>query len=360
MPLEPDVDNIDDLVQSNPIVTDDVNEGDNHLRIIKRALQGNVSGDDLTTSLLAAGIPMFRVDGVGAAVFRVELNGSPALLFLQDGGAVEVARIQANDAGNLVIQHSKDNRGVNLAGSVGAPGDTLLFTGDPLGEAVLFNLGNGVLVAAANGGEVRSSDGIISSSIRLANDDGSVLWGNLFASGGGGMTLSAEVNGSLLTLRGRTGAGGITTFATFQAEGQSIIFAEGVARITATGVGATIAGQATVTSAAPSAVNHLTRKDYVDNQLAALNVSSNPAQRVMRIGDVQMIGGTQTAIGQAVTVVFAVPFTAIPSVSNALQQAGAANNGFCFINTVTNTGWTGVAGIAATQIHWTAIGTNAA
>ena len=71
MPLEPDVDNIDDLVQSNPIVTDDVSEGDNHLRIIKRALQGNVAGDDLTTSLLAAGVPIVIVDGAGAVVAGV-------------------------------------------------------------------------------------------------------------------------------------------------------------------------------------------------------------------------------------------------------------------------------------------------
>ncbi len=62
MPLEPDFDHIDDLDSDNPFPDDPVSEGDDHLRGIKNALQGNVSGDDLETRLLVAGLVAALVD----------------------------------------------------------------------------------------------------------------------------------------------------------------------------------------------------------------------------------------------------------------------------------------------------------
>ena len=68
MPLEPDFDFIDDLVSANPVTDDDVNEGDNHIRGVKNALQGNVSGSALRSALLQQGIEALGVDDKGAQV----------------------------------------------------------------------------------------------------------------------------------------------------------------------------------------------------------------------------------------------------------------------------------------------------
>lgn len=68
MALEPAFDNINDLVPANPIDDDPVDEGDNHIRGLKQALQGNVTGDALATQLLQAGITALNADDKGAQV----------------------------------------------------------------------------------------------------------------------------------------------------------------------------------------------------------------------------------------------------------------------------------------------------
>ena len=62
MPLEPTFDNIDDLDPANPFADDPVSEGDDHLRGIKKALQANVTGDDLETRLMVASVIRAFVD----------------------------------------------------------------------------------------------------------------------------------------------------------------------------------------------------------------------------------------------------------------------------------------------------------
>ena len=61
MPIE-QFDNIDDLDPLNPLDDDPVSEGDDHLRGIKNALQGNVTGDALETRLMVASIIRAFVD----------------------------------------------------------------------------------------------------------------------------------------------------------------------------------------------------------------------------------------------------------------------------------------------------------
>ena len=83
------------------------------------------------------------------------------------------------------------------------------------------------------------------------------------------------------------------------------------------------------------------------------------AQRRIQVDDVQTLGGTQVAAGQAITVNFAVAFDAAPTVTLTLLNPGNANNGFAYLNTVTATGFTATAGVAGLTCHWQAIGTNA-
>lgn len=58
---------IDDLNADWPLGTDPVAEGDDHLRLIKRCLKGNVSGDTLGTQLLASAVVALGADGTGSA-----------------------------------------------------------------------------------------------------------------------------------------------------------------------------------------------------------------------------------------------------------------------------------------------------
>lgn len=67
MPLET-VNNIDDLDQNNPIDDDPVNEGDNHIRNVKLALQKNVGGDDVSTQLKQNDIVALNADANGVQV----------------------------------------------------------------------------------------------------------------------------------------------------------------------------------------------------------------------------------------------------------------------------------------------------
>ncbi len=57
---------IDDLNPDFPLGTDPVAEGDDHLRLIKRCLKGNVAGDTLGTQLLASAVAALGVTGTGS------------------------------------------------------------------------------------------------------------------------------------------------------------------------------------------------------------------------------------------------------------------------------------------------------
>ena len=68
MPVESDFDNIDSLDPNFPLNDDPVSEGPQHLRGIKEALQGNVTGDDNETRLLVGALVALLMDVAGALV----------------------------------------------------------------------------------------------------------------------------------------------------------------------------------------------------------------------------------------------------------------------------------------------------
>ena len=78
MALEPAFDNIDDLVPANPVANDPVDAGDDHIRGIKNALKGNVSGDAVATQLLQAGVVALNADAKGIQVSGQVLISDPA------------------------------------------------------------------------------------------------------------------------------------------------------------------------------------------------------------------------------------------------------------------------------------------
>ena len=103
MPLEA-VTNIDDLVETNPIDDDPVDEGDNHIRNLKTALTKNVGGDDLTTQLKAADVDIVNVDNKGAQVTGQVTASDPAPL-----NPDELTRMDYVDAAIADLQLQLDN-----------------------------------------------------------------------------------------------------------------------------------------------------------------------------------------------------------------------------------------------------------
>lgn len=115
---------IDDLVDTNPLGTDPVSEGDDHIRLVKRAVVNGLNGDAATTTLLA--------------------NLLEVLIAGHDGGTQSAWAVGVlNDT-------------LALLGSVVTQGDTELATFDPAGAAALFNAGIQVLSTTANGALLES------------------------------------------------------------------------------------------------------------------------------------------------------------------------------------------------------------
>ena len=74
MPVEGDFDNIDSLDPTFPFNDDEVSEGPQHLRGIKQALQGNVSGDDVETRLLVNALVAALVDLTAMTILPVVVS----------------------------------------------------------------------------------------------------------------------------------------------------------------------------------------------------------------------------------------------------------------------------------------------
>jgi hypothetical protein len=99
MPLENSFDNIDDLNPDWPLGVDPKSEGANNLRGVKRALQGNVTGDGLETRLQGGGVAdAFTVGELVAALkgLLLEVNGTGnpdtpvAVRVLGDAGGLQL------------------------------------------------------------------------------------------------------------------------------------------------------------------------------------------------------------------------------------------------------------------------------
>ena len=207
---------------------------------------------------------------------------------------------------------------------------------------------------------------------------------------GDDLTLLNDTATGLLILAGAAGT-------VFEGDplGRSRMFNAGVERIAAEALGASVTGDLAVTgvatAAAPTLAEHLTRKDYVDGEVAdvqadananaaaigvnAGNISTNAAnigtntgelagifgntgQQRIQVGQMQILSGTSTASGTTVTVTFAVAFTSTPAIS------GEGVAGTSFVQTrlisVSTTGFSVSVSISGSGYNWHAMGTNTA
>ena len=287
---------IDDLVDTNPVPGDPVGQGDDHLRGIKESVQGNVAGDVLSTRLL--------VKNLNALV--VSRNGAELTIF------------------------------------------------DLLGEA-------GSTLATMGFGS--------SSTLAIVNR----LFGAQFALLG-------------------TDAGGVQrNMIVMTADSGVAIFDEAnVARLVTSSLGAAIVGllsatgQVTTDAAAPVAANDLTRKDYVDaigsqvtantgdiavnksditdntadilaNTTELADISSSTGNQQLKVGNMQVLGGTEAAALTTHNITFDVPFTSTPSVTATTN----VTNSVARIATISSTEVQITCSLAA-AVRWIAIGSNTA
>lgn len=129
--------NIDDLNPLFPLGTDPKSEGDDHIRGVKESLQGNVSGDDAETRLLAAGVPALvakagATDIIGSALsmFAADLT---MLMRMLNNGASDVGVVITMAAGGFIQIAETDGGGVQgntWIGMTRAGGVQLSFAGD--------------------------------------------------------------------------------------------------------------------------------------------------------------------------------------------------------------------------------------
>lgn len=185
-------DHISDLIDTNPLGTDPVSEGDDHLRLVKRCLQGNTAGDVPTTTLLAAAL---------------------AALIVRHNGATQTQWI----TGVL-------NDTLAILGSVAAEGDTVLARFDPAGSSELLHAGEDRFGTTANGVEVGAAATVGRVLIR-DNDDVDAL---TMDAASAGVSMNGLVEDVVLALNGTpTGGGGVPLF-TGDPNGTAALFYAGV------------------------------------------------------------------------------------------------------------------------------------
>ena len=95
---------ISQLVATNPLATDPISQGDDHLRLIKSVLQTQFSGLSGTTAVTASGAEMNLLDGVTATT--TELN-------LLDGVTATTAELNFTDGVTSNIQTQLDTKASN-------------------------------------------------------------------------------------------------------------------------------------------------------------------------------------------------------------------------------------------------------
>lgn len=142
---------IDDMVDTNPLGTDPVSEGDDHLRGIKESVQGNLAGDVNTTKLLTNALVSLDTNTEGVQV-RSTVPGS-TILRLRNDVAARVADLLVNAAGLLRIVVATLGEALELRGSNAGVNDETMASFVPGGAATLNFAGVASVRSASFGGE---------------------------------------------------------------------------------------------------------------------------------------------------------------------------------------------------------------
>lgn len=156
MALEPVFDYIDDLVPANPADTDNVSEGDDHLRGTKSALQGNVTGDATETRLLVGGAEAVLATAQVLSYARAS-DFADMQLELRSASQLPIAQLEVDSAGPVRLRAMVSISPVSLHG-LGAGGDQELLRAEPDGPVTLNYDGVAAAASAVYGLNVYDTD----------------------------------------------------------------------------------------------------------------------------------------------------------------------------------------------------------
>ena len=275
MALEPSFDNIDDLNRLNPADNDPVEEGDDHLRGIKQALQGNVTGDATETRLVIA-------------------DGGQVIAIAADGSFKVVGFVLSIDS---EVDGAADVRILNTQGSVllsqrnaAANGDFRIIEGDALGAFVQdwahFNKGAGSIFlhanepriqTKANGADVIGQDLSVDNS--LADQGTFMTTRNLI--GGSGLSTAGGDGATVLTQRNSAG-GFEKNILRGERDAATLVYFDGSIKIATSALGVDVLGTLAngTTGDADGEINFKDTADVRGAQIRQFNLSLRMTNRI--------------------------------------------------------------------------------
>ena len=289
---------ISELVDTNPLSDDPVNQGDDQIRQIKLALQSNVLGTVTETELLVNNL-------VALSLTRAP---GPLLTLLSEAQAKQVSLGQI--VGDDVTLKNETAAGLIILAGVA----NSVFEGDPLGRSRMFNAGIERIAAEA---------------------------------------LGASVTGEL-SVTGDAAAGNLLANLQASAFAPAPVQAEHLTRMDY--VDGEVAGVQADADANAAQIGTNTA-NIATNTAELAQIDGVAADRRIQVDQVATLGGIVSAVGQAITVTFDVAFGSSPTVTLTMLNPTNQNNGFSYLNTVTATGFTATSGVANQVTHWQAIGT---
>ena len=186
---------IDDLVDTNPLGTDPVSEGDDHLTLIKRAIVNAFKGDAATVTLLSNALDAALATTANGV--RVGMPGVVGRVLLEDNNDVDAVTLDAAGGGvslNALVEDVVLALNATPTGGGGVP----LLTGDPNGEVSLTFAGLVALATTAFGYDATAA-GANALSFNLHNGNG--ILATLLANDATFFQITSKRNGAGMQLR---------------------------------------------------------------------------------------------------------------------------------------------------------------
>ena len=235
MPLEPDVDNLDDLVETNPAFDDPVNQGDDHDRITKRGILGNITGDESETRLLSAREVVALINENSLELRPTAAGGDAYQLNFGDAAGSKTHGGLRFDGADLISLINDALTGLmELRGSLLAPDDAKFIAFDPAAGFTLFHDNDGAgarlpVLESTGANALRQKAVDEDTALEFIQETAAGFPTLRIFSGAGVFIIRSEVNDVAVTLSSRNGAGTVRTVFSGDPNAGSNMYFDGVA-----------------------------------------------------------------------------------------------------------------------------------
>ncbi len=304
MPFE-NAEYISELVDTNPVSNDPVNQGDDQIRQVKKSLQANVLGDVNATQLLVNNL------------IALGLTRAPGpLITLFNEAQAKLADIGFVSGDDLTMFNDTAAGLIILAGVAGT-----VFDGDPAGRSRMFNAGVERIAAEAAGASV---------------------------------TGQLDVTGDMATAAQAIASAPAPTLDEHLTRKDYVDPIGAQADANTAQIGVNTGNIATNTGDIAANTGR-----SLANQADLAGINGTPGNQQIEVDDMQILTGRSgAAVGNPgiITVTFDVAFTSIPFVVTNGFNPTNANNQFGWVVTTTTTGFT-ASYPTGLQCNWIATGT---